>query len=209
MLHSGDHGVRTLNYSSSPLSLCAYTIPRSCSHTLVATPSSHTHTHIHIPLHVCATLTLLLNLALMAASSRWAFQPLRLYELIFTRSSLALLLSLLALSRGLWLRASTSRCLRETRYWWQLALDPQVTGSRGMRTQGFEIGVRGLSTSHYLVAAMHLTHSSLGDSRSEGKHREYKPQSPDCRFELILCAAPRTTLKQNNVRRKDKTPRIT
>ncbi len=84
MLNRGDHGVRALNYSSSPLSLCAYTIPSSCSHALVATQSSHTWPHTHFTTCLCDALTSAsFNLALMADSSHSVSQRLCLFCLIF------------------------------------------------------------------------------------------------------------------------------
>lgn len=42
----------------------------------------------------------------------------------------------------------------------QRAIPAEVIGSPGMKTQAVKL-LRGISTSHYLVVSMHLTHSSL------------------------------------------------
>lgn len=59
----------------------------------------------------------------------------------------------------------------------QCAIAPEVTRSRWRRTWGLKL-VRGISTSHYLVASGHLTHPSLGELQST-THQEHKPQSRD------------------------------
>lgn len=59
----------------------------------------------------------------------------------------------------------------------QCGIAPVMTGNHGLRTRGLKL-VRGISTSHYLVATVHLTHRSLGELQSTG-HHEPTPQSKD------------------------------
>lgn len=82
MLNSGDHGVRTLNYSSRPICHCAYTI-LSPFFICISTNTEFTHfDHTCISLHVCDALPLQLSTS-MTVSSQSVFQCLCLFWLLF------------------------------------------------------------------------------------------------------------------------------
>lgn len=108
MLNSGDHEVRTLNYSVSSLS---YTILRSCPHAF-ATQSSHTSTT-----HTFQCIIVLFYIFHLCVSSQLVLQS--VFWLIFPPQCfpLALVFSLCVLCRGLLLHVSISRCLRDYCYW--------------------------------------------------------------------------------------------
>lgn len=93
----------------------------------------------------------------------------------------------------------------------QYATVPQVTGSHGKRTWGLKL-VCGIlpgaltaspSTSHYLVASVHLTHPSHEELQST-THQEYEPQKWESGFHGELQRV--IALVLNNLKRKaDKT----
>lgn len=76
------------------------------------------------------------------------------------------------LCHGLCLHVSTSSCLRDSCCWTSM---PLLQKWQAKRARGLKL-LRGISTSHYLLASMHPTHPSLGELQST-THHEYKPQS--------------------------------
>ena len=161
--------------------------------TCISSKTEFTHfDHAHISLHVCVMLCHHHH----RISSQPLFQCLCFIfawfsgPILSTCYSLGLVFSLCSVSR-----TPVSK-LTPPAVWRILVIDAVLPLlQKWQAAAGWEHGVwklvRGISTSHYLVASMHPTHQSLEELQST-THQEYKPQSRRCGFNCVSCGATAT-----------------
>lgn len=134
----------------------------SCLNALAAVHSSHTLTT-----HTFLSVSVMLCICMFQPSIDGKLVPVNVLKLVFIWQiflsicyPLALVFSLPVLCHRLCVSASTPPPFEGQSSSKQRAIPAEVIGSPGMKTQAVKLQ-RGISTSHYLVVSMHLTHSSL------------------------------------------------